>query len=201
MSIERMAMLEKMTGKDPAAFERLEPFEQTGDLHHAAHADYIDYCYADSTLSLHFAESTLKKHALSMENWLAKRCETFKSTLARRRQIAASLLGTRKFLPVIVRLRPLEMWIPDGAIDCTDMRYLNFSQILSIERCPRIALQSNAAASHDASSKDFSAQKNRCVIRFRDGLSIESSNFTQIERIFLQAKRLGSLLYSSQSSQ
>ncbi len=131
MSIERMAALEKMTGKDPAKLERLEPFDHADDLHHAAQADYFDYCYADSTLSLHSAKCTQKTHALSMENWLAKRCEAFKSTLVKRRRLAASLLGTRKFLPVIVRLRPLEMWIPDGAIDCIDMRYLNFSQILS----------------------------------------------------------------------
>lgn len=170
----------------PQSAKRIDPFEQVrirnADTISVSQADYVSYDYLHGCVILHAQKASRQDPARSLHTWLNLRCMQGGSSLAGRREAAASLLGARKHLPVLVCANPLEIWIPcpdeGGETSC----YLNFSRIACIEPVGK-------------------AQKNRCRICFADGLSLERTGRRQIERILIYAKRLEAMLQSSQSSQ
>ncbi|WP_230268236.1 competence protein ComK [Allobaculum fili] len=145
-------------------------------------ADYIEYDYLHSCLLLHFQDQVVREKASTINAWLDARCLQAGSSLQGRKEAAAFYLSARKFLPILVSLSPLEVWVPLLPQKDPKRIYCSLANILSLE-------------------PSGDAQKNRCRIRFRDGLLLEGLERKRTERILVQAYKFILMLYSSQSSQ
>lgn len=154
--------------------------------------DYLYYDYAKSAVCLKSESSSIWQKAASLQSWLNAACLANGSTLEGRRRAFTHLMGQRKFIPVLVSLDPLELYLPDAAIHDAGIRYLSFGEIASIDPV-RTEGKTGAFGSRKA-------EENRCRITFKDGLSL-SFEGVRMQRLYDRAKLYIRLLYSSQSSQ
>lgn len=174
---ERTRKLEQIADRQAERLYRLHDLPVAAG-HVSRPVNFVVYDYLHSGVKLHADTETRFEKASSLHAWLNLRCLKAGTSVDGAKASASLLLDSRRHLPILVSLHPLELWMIDRDPE-NRVVLINFAHISSIE----------------------TTQKNRCRIRFADGFCMESANAKQTERIFLAAQKFLRRVYSSQSSQ
>lgn len=160
--------------------------------------DYLYYDYLHSSVCLCSKHQTQRIHASSLASYLNEICLQHGSTLQGRKEAYAHLMHQNKFIPVLVSLSPLLFYLPDSSLHDPALRWISYEQIEEI--IPVSVKNRETDKERMDSVLNNTAQKNRCIVRFRDGLELPLQA-ARIQRVYFKASVYLKLLYSSQSSQ
>lgn len=143
--------------------------------------DVIDYDYLTSSVRLQSSQGCFHLPAASLSGFFDQAALYFGNRLQGSKSAWHKRMKQNKFIPLLIALQPLLVFLPDSSASADDLRFLNFARVAGI--------------------KLDGDEKSRSIITFCDGLQIVCSSHRRMERNFLRTKWNLAKIYSSQSSQ
>lgn len=120
--------------------------------------NYIYYQY-DSSHVAKVKEDTIEyEKATTIHNYLNKECLKYGSSLQGRKESYTFLMHQKKYIPILIRLEPLELYFPTGPKKDPNCTWINYAAIESIQY-----------------------KKKTCTIHFHDHTCLTCSNPNRIK--------------------
>lgn len=141
--------------------------------------NWLTYDYLTSQVELHSQSHLHSVPASSLRAFLKKEALFYGQTSPETRPSLSFLAHQNKFRPILIALHPFLYFVPDRSWKDPHLRLISVNNLCSVQK----------------------TDKNRCLLTFRDGESLEMEDGQRLMNILHRALSASNYIFSSQSSQ